>query len=151
MFRFILLGLFLLGVLHIPQFTGGIGFTSVHGSGLIFACVLPLISTIVHHSISTISLAMNAALGTEELTLETSKRHQSVISTLRATISVGGVMGVLVGVIQMLMSMDDMASIGPYLATALSSALYSLVLSELWIAPLINRLQQRTIISETYV
>ena len=111
---------------------------------ILFAFVIPLIFTIAHHSLQSLWAAIHSGLGHQELDPQTSLKHRSVISTLRLCISGGGIVGFLVGLVNMLANMDDPTKIGPAMAVATLSALYAVILSELFVAPLINRLNQNT-------
>lgn len=117
----------------------------------LFAFFIPMIFTIAHHSIDGLSSALSCALGNDKVSRDESIKHQSVISTFRVCISGGGVTGFLVGMIRMLLNMDNPKMIGPAMAVAVISALYSVILSELFIAPIINRLKQNTVEAEAEV
>lgn len=116
----------------------------VYPPSILFVFVIPLIFTIAHHSPQSLLEAIQSGLGDEKLDKQTSLKHRSVISTLKLCISGGGVIGFLFGLVNMLANMDDPKTIGPAMALATLSALYAVILSELVIAPLINRMHQRT-------
>ena len=55
-----------------------------------------------------------------------------------------GMAGTLIGLIQMLMHIDDPSIIGPALATALMTTFYGLILANLLLIPLATKLSHRT-------
>ena len=55
-----------------------------------------------------------------------------------------GMAGTLIGLIQMLMHIDDPSTIGPALATALMTTFYGLILANLLLIPLATKLSHRT-------
>jgi chemotaxis protein MotA len=55
-----------------------------------------------------------------------------------------GMAGTLIGLIQMLMHIDDPSTIGPALATALMITFYGLILANLLLIPLATKLGHRT-------
>ena len=52
-------------------------------------------------------------------------------------------LGGLIGMVNMLSNMDDPSKIGPAMAVLLLSILYAVMLSELVLGPLVNRLRSR--------
>jgi chemotaxis protein MotA len=55
-----------------------------------------------------------------------------------------GMAGTLIGLVQMLMHIDDPSTIGPALATALITTFYGLMLANLILTPLAAKLSMRT-------
>lgn len=75
------------------------------------------------------------------------KRHtrgQSVFRFMASTAPAMGMIGTLIGLVQMLQSMDDPSSIGPAMAVALLTTLYGAVLAFLLFAPIASKLEQQT-------
>lgn len=75
------------------------------------------------------------------------KRHQKghAITDAAGIFAPGfGMIGTLIGLINMLQTMSDPASIGPSMAVALITTLYGAVLSNLVFLPLKGKLEQRT-------
>ena len=66
-----------------------------------------------------------------------------VLSTARNLASGSGVLGTLIGLVNMLAKMDDPSAIGPAMAVALLTVLYGVLLAEFILGPLINRLRNR--------
>ena len=74
-------------------------------------------------------------------------RHNAGQKFLRAMAvqsPVFGMAGTLIGLIQMLMHIDDPSTIGPALATALITTFYGLILANLLLTPLATKLSHRT-------
>ena len=112
---------------------------------LLFATVMPLFFTLAHHEPRLLLSAISAALQDQTSDPATAQRHQAALSTLRLTITASGVVGSLVGIIDMLTNLEDPSVIGPAMATALLTTLYAVGLSELFVAPLINRIRSATL------
>ncbi len=75
------------------------------------------------------------------------ERHhagQKILRFMAMQAPVFGMCGTLIGLIQMLMHLDDPAKIGPYLATALITTFYGLILANLVITPLVAKLHSKT-------
>ena len=75
------------------------------------------------------------------------ERHNSGIKILRfmaLQAPVFGMAGTLIGLVQMLMHLDDPSTIGPALATALITTFYGLMLANLIMTPLAAKLTSRT-------
>jgi flagellar motor component MotA len=68
------------------------------------------------------------------------EHHITVLHTVRTTLCASGAIGFLIGLIQMLQNLSDPTKIGPGMAVALLTMLYSVFLAELLVAPMINRL-----------
>jgi len=74
-------------------------------------------------------------------------RHNAGVKVLRflaMQAPVFGMAGTLIGLVQMLMHLDDPATIGPALATALITTFYGLMLANLIMTPLATKLGNRT-------
>ena len=75
------------------------------------------------------------------------ERHNSGIKIIRfiaLQAPVFGMAGTLIGLVQMLMHLDDPSTIGPALATALITTFYGLMLANLIMTPLAAKLTTRT-------
>ena len=74
-------------------------------------------------------------------------RHNSGVKVLRflaMQAPVFGMAGTLIGLVQMLMHLDDPSTIGPALATALITTFYGLMLANLIMTPIAAKLTSRT-------
>mgnify|MGYP001118409378 FL=1 len=69
---------------------------------------------------------------------------QKVLRFMAVQAPVFGMAGTLIGLIQMLMHIDDPSTIGPALATALITTFYGIVLANLLLTPLAAKLSHRT-------
>lgn len=75
------------------------------------------------------------------------ERHnsgQKILRFMAVQAPVFGMAGTLIGLIQMLMHIDNPATIGPSLATALITTFYGLLLANLIITPIVAKLNTRT-------
>ncbi len=86
-----------------------------------------------------------AILKTELLYLKNRhRRGQKVFKFMTATAPAMGMVGTLIGLVQMLMSLDDPSSIGPAMAVALLTTFYGAVLAFLIFGPIAAKLESRT-------
>jgi chemotaxis protein MotA len=72
------------------------------------------------------------------------RRGQKVFKFLAATAPAFGMVGTLIGLVQMLMTMADPSSIGPAMAVALLTTLYGAIMAFLFFAPMAAKLESRT-------
>jgi chemotaxis protein MotA len=72
------------------------------------------------------------------------KRGQKLFRFMSGTAPSMGMIGTLIGLVQMLQSLDDPAAIGPAMAVALLTTLYGAILAFLLCAPLADKLETRT-------
>ncbi len=72
------------------------------------------------------------------------KRGQKVFKFMGATAPAFGMVGTLIGLVQMLMTMDDPSSIGPSMAVALLTTLYGAIMAFLFFSPMAAKLESRT-------
>lgn len=74
-------------------------------------------------------------------------RHEQTVNMLRKAAEVApamGLIGTLVGLVQMLAQLDDPASIGPSMAVALLTTFYGALLGTVVLAPLATKLERRS-------
>jgi chemotaxis protein MotA len=69
---------------------------------------------------------------------------QSVVSAMALYAPAFGMIGTLVGLVQMLTSMDDPSQIGVGMAVALLTTLYGALLANVILLPLVGKLKVRT-------
>jgi flagellar motor component MotA len=105
--------------------------------------------TFAHHSLDSTIKAFAAALNSEAVPVSEGRQHIRVLSTARVLASASGVLGTLIGMVNMLANMDDPSAIGPAMAVALLTLLYGVMLAELFIGPLINRLRTQIEIEDS--
>lgn len=72
------------------------------------------------------------------------RRGQKVFKFLAATSPAFGMVGTLIGLVQMLMTMDDPSTIGPSMAVALLTTLYGAIMAFLFFSPMAAKLESRT-------
>ncbi len=78
------------------------------------------------------------------LTVERHEIGQGVFKGMGDAAPAFGMIGTLVGLVQMLATMDDPASIGPSMAVALLTTLYGAILANLFFLPLADKLMLRS-------
>ncbi|MEK9673840.1 MAG: MotA/TolQ/ExbB proton channel family protein [Rhodospirillaceae bacterium] len=88
----------------------------------------------------------------------TYQRHQKSINVLRRMAELSpamGLIGTLIGLVQMLGNLDDPSKIGPSMAVALLTTFYGAVLSNMVFTPLANKLERNStdeaLINQIYV
>ena len=77
----------------------------------------------------------------------TRERHElgaHIFSTMGTIAPAMGLVGTLIGLVQMLQTMDDPASIGPAMAVALLTTFYGAVLANFIFLPLAGKLRRRS-------
>ena len=99
--------------------------------------------TFAHHSPKEAANALRNAFGKAPVPATEAQRSIRVLWTARSLASASGVIGSLIGFVNMLANMDDPKSIGPAMAVALLTLLYAVLIGEGLIGPLINRLRNR--------
>ncbi|MCA9555182.1 MAG: MotA/TolQ/ExbB proton channel family protein [Myxococcales bacterium] len=72
------------------------------------------------------------------------KRGQKLFKFLAATAPSMGMIGTLIGLVQMLQTLDDPAKIGPAMAVALLTTFYGAILAFMIFGPLTNKLELRS-------
>ncbi|MFH1624575.1 MAG: MotA/TolQ/ExbB proton channel family protein [Pseudomonadota bacterium] len=89
--------------------------------------------------------AVMEMLGTElEYTEERHKKGAEIFTTMGTFAPAMGMLGTLIGLVQMLMVMDDPKSIGPAMAVALITTFYGSILSNLLFLPIAGKLRLRS-------
>jgi len=73
------------------------------------------------------------------------KRGQKVFKFMAATAPAFGMIGTLIGLVQMLMKLDDPSMIGPAMAVALLTTLYGAILAFLIFGPIASKLENITV------
>ncbi len=79
--------------------------------------------------------------------LAMAQRHRGAASILRKAAEIApamGLIGTLIGLVQMLGNLDDPSTIGPSMAVALLTTLYGAVLSNMVFSPLASKLERNT-------
>ena len=78
------------------------------------------------------------------LTLQRHQTGQNVFKAMGDSAPAWGMIGTLIGLVQMLSSMDDPASIGPAMAVALLTTLYGAVIANFICMPIADKLSLRS-------
>lgn len=76
--------------------------------------------------------------------IERHQRSQKILQFMAVQSPIFGMGGTLIGLVQMLMHIDNPDSIGPSLATALITTFYGIMLANLIITPVVAKLSHRT-------
>ena len=88
--------------------------------------------------------ALREILTTEQLTLEDHHRiGQRIFSEMGKFAPAFGMIGTLIGLVQMLATLDDPASIGPSMAVALLTTFYGALLANMFFLPMVTKLDRR--------
>ena len=77
-------------------------------------------------------------------TVDRHNAGQKILRFMSVQSPVFGMAGTLIGLIQMLMHIDDPSTIGPALATALITTFYGLIIANLLVTPIAAKLNART-------
>jgi chemotaxis protein MotA len=90
------------------------------------------------------SSSIEQILSTERRTIEEHHRvGQKIFSEMGKLAPAFGMVGTLIGLVQMLATLDDPSTIGPKMAVALLTTFYGAVLSNLFFLPMVIKLERR--------
>ena len=89
-----------------------------------------------------ISLTLESELASLKIRHE---RGHAIFGFMESTAPAFGMIGTLIGLVQMLQALDDPAAIGPGMAVALLTTLYGAILAFLIFGPIAKKLEARTI------
>ncbi len=92
--------------------------------------------TLAAHGPSRVWDAISAGFRQDPVEQDEASQHARVLQSLRGALIGTGVIAFLIGGVHMLQHMDDPSQIGPAVAVALLSVLYSVTLAELIVAPM---------------
>lgn len=79
-----------------------------------------------------------------DLTIERHERGQAIFKAIGDVAPAMGMIGTLIGLVQMLSSMDDPKKIGPAMAIALLTTLYGAIIANAIALPIADKLEHRT-------
>ena len=99
---------------------------------------------IAFHGVGAVVAALAAGGRDAALPNEDTDFHAIVLQTLRNSLCAAGAAGFMIGLVRMLQNLSDTSQVGPSMAAAALSALYAIVLSEIVVAPMLNRLRIRS-------
>lgn len=92
----------------------------------------------------TDTTALRDILTTEQLTIEDHHRiGQRIFSEMGKFAPAFGMIGTLIGLVQMLATLDDPATIGPKMAVALLTTFYGAFLANMFFLPMVTKLDRR--------
>ena len=101
---------------------------------------------------NTPSATMHGILATERKYMEEHHRiGQKMFSEMGKYSPAFGMVGTLIGLVQMLSDMSDPANIGPAMAVALLTTFYGAVLANLFFLPMVTKLDRRIQIEVTQI
>ena len=86
----------------------------------------------------------SALVGEMQALRDRHRKGQRVFRFMGATAPAMGMVGTLIGLVQMLQNMSDPSSIGPAMAVALLTTLYGAILAFLVFIPIADKLEGRT-------
>ena len=104
--------------------------------------------TLSFHTWSDVKDAFSAGFKSEALPPDQARKHVTVMSTARLVTGASGVVGTMIGLVQMLQSLEDPKHVGPAMAVAFLTLLYAVILSEFLLAPMMNRIRLKTLTAE---
>ena len=76
--------------------------------------------------------------------VERHQRSQKILQFMAVQAPIFGMGGTLIGLVQMLMKLDNPNTIGPALATALITTFYGIMIANLVITPVVAKLNHKT-------
>lgn len=79
------------------------------------------------------------------------QRGQNVFKGLGSAAPAFGMIGTLVGLVQMLQNLDDPSSIGPAMAVALLTTFYGAIMANLMFLPMARKLEERSLDEQFYM
>ena len=122
---------------------GGSFWAFVNVPSLLIVVGLSICIPLATFSPSQVLAALGATASDAPLDAADAHRHISVLQTIRTVAAGSGIIGTLIGLIQMLQHMEDPSAIGPAMAVALLTLFYGFIISELIVGPAINRVNRR--------
>ena len=99
---------------------------------------------VAFHGVGAVVAALAAGGRDAALPDEETDFHAIVLQTLRNSLCAAGAAGFMIGLVRMLQNLSDTSQVGPSMAAAALSALYAIVLSEIVVAPMVNRPRVRS-------
>lgn len=122
---------------ELDWFTDGPSFVVVLLPAVLFTCAF--------HSVSGLRLAVTTALGDGDISLRDAHSHLTVLKSLRSLLWASSAIGFLIGVVLILVLIEDIQSVTRAVAVALLCLLYGSMLAELFVNPLTHRLERRVV------
>jgi len=114
------------------------------GASILIVVVTGLLLASASHGGLRVLSALVAGASPVAVEDEDSARDAAILVTLRNTLCAAGAAGYVIGMAQMLRNMEDPSQIGPAMAVALLTTFYAVVLGELIVGLMANRLHLRS-------
>ena len=140
----IIFGVFGIGFVLSGIMLGGSLGTFVDLPSIAIVSGITVFFTLAFHGVTPTLGALNAGFSSDRLPAEHARRDVRILLTARMLASASGVIGTLIGCVNMLANLDDPTKIGPAMAVALLTLLYAVCLAEGLFGPLINRLRNHS-------
>ena len=99
--------------------------------------------SLANHSFGEIVDAFTKALCSKRVDREDAVKQKAVIRSARTFAITAGALGFVLGTISVMQNLADPTKLGAGVAFAFLATFYALILSEFFLAPLINRLEAR--------
>lgn len=113
--------------------------SSLRKDPMLFKAIQPVIDGYKTEELQTILLSDN------EAALERHRRSAQIVRRAAEVAPAMGLIGTLVGLVQMLSALSDPSSIGPAMAVALLTTFYGAVLSTVFLGPMANKLERNSV------
>jgi type III secretory pathway component EscS len=114
----------------------------VDKASMFFVFVTGFFIAFAAHGVRPVFRALMSGLSPVPAVDEDAARDALILRTLRNTVCAAGVLGFLVGFVQMMTFMSDPKTLGPAMAICILTGLYA-IFAELFLSPMINRLHAR--------
>lgn len=101
--------------------------------------------TLAAHGAGDLGSALVTGFSNTAVKSDDVKKHAQVLQTLRTTLLASGGVGILVGLVQILVTLGEPSKIGPAAAVAVLSVFYGLLTAELVMAPAVHRVRNKAI------
>lgn len=116
----------------------------VHPVAALLVVGSTILLSLAHYSPGAVVNALKNALGQGPIAHGDAAKHAAVLSSARTFAIATGAVGFVLGIIHLMGNLRDPSRLGAGVAFTLMATLYALILSEFFLAPLINRLGART-------
>ena len=100
--------------------------------------------TLINFSFGDLFGAIGMGFGGSEISVEDGRKASRALGALGSSLIGAGVIGTMIGLVNMGTAIDDYASAGPGVATAIITTFYALVLNYAVVAPLRRSIVNRT-------
>ncbi len=140
------LGLGIVVAMHI--FEGGYCMMLVSWGAILLCILTPLLLGLVIYR-GDLVRALSAACGLSELDAASTPRFMEVVAGLRMLCLTLGGLAYLVGLIGTVGTLDSPSELGAWIALALLAVVYTVVLAEICLVPLMDRMARRSLLGSS--